>query len=89
MIWRILELFFADKSALAKEGRTRTSRDCFAVRCRDPSLRETPVLIGQSLARRAKAEFWVPSSSHTSHEMTTEEQPTFRCRLVMPAAASP
>lgn len=42
MVRRILKLFFADKSALAKEGRTRTSRDCFAVRCRDPSLRETP-----------------------------------------------
>lgn len=41
MIWRILELFFADKSALAMEGRTRTNRDCFAVRCRDPALRET------------------------------------------------
>ena len=54
MARRILKLFFADKSALAKEGRTRTSRDCFAVRCRDPSLRETPGPIGQCPTRHAR-----------------------------------
>ena len=75
MVRRILELFFADKSALATEGRTRTSRDCFAVRCRDPSLRETPGPFGQSLARRTKAEFWFRSSSphipRNDHRRTT------------------
>ena len=89
MIWRILELLFADKSALAKEGRTRTSRDFFAVRCRDPCCVRRSVPMGQCPARHAKLTDGPLSFVFATPLMSTEEQPTFRCRLVMPAAASP
>ena len=82
-------LLFADKSALAKEGRTRTSRDCFAVRCRDPSLRETLRPQWPMLGRSRESGMTVSILDFNFPRMNTEEQSSFRCRLVMPAAASP